>query len=168
MRIRAEHMNDLVQIRDVNRAAFGSSAEAGLVDALRTHARPFVSLVATDGDDIIGHIAFSPVTVSSSATAAIAGLAPVAVLPSYQRRGLGSALVHAGLERCAEVGFSAVVVLGHPTFYQRFGFAPASTFGLRSTYDVPVDVFMALELVDGALQGTSGVVHYDPAFADTL
>ena len=128
----------------------------------------FVSLVAIDGDDIVGHIAFSPVTLSSSATRAIAGLAPMAVLPSYQRRGIGSALVHAGLERCAEVGFSAVVVLGHPKFYPRFGFEPASRFGLRSTYDVPDDVFMALELVDGALQGTSGVVHYDPAFADTL
>ena len=92
----------------------------------------------------------------------------MAVLPDYQRRGIGSALVHAGLRRCAEIGFGAVVVLGHARYYPRFGFEPASRFDLTSTYDVPDDVFMALALVDGALHGTTGVVHYDPAFADTL
>ena len=168
MQIRPEHAGDYGAIRDLNRAAFNAGAEADLVDALRAHAVPFVSLVAVDGAAIVGHIAFSPVTVSSGSEIAISGLAPMAVLPDYQRRGIGSALVQAGLERCADIGFGAVVVLGHAKFYPRFGFEPASRFGLRSTYDVPDDVFMARELVDGALHGTSGVVHYHPAFADTL
>lgn len=166
MRIRLEHPDDYAAIRDVHRTAFGTVAEADLVDALRARSRPFVSLVATDGVDVVGHIAFSPLTLSPGVNISMAGLAPMAVLPTHQRRGIGSSLVRAGLERCAHTGFSGVVVLGHPDFYPRFGFVPASRFALTSTYDVADDVFMAIELVAGALDGVSGVVRYDPAFAD--
>ena len=165
MQVRLEGAADVAAVREVHRAAFGTDAEADLVDALRAQARPFVSLVAEDGDDIVGHIAFSPVTLSPGAAVAIAGLAPMAVLPAHQRCGIGSVLVRAGLQRCVDVGFQAVVVLGHPNFYPRFGFASASRFGLTSTYEVPDDVFMALELTRDALVGASGVVHYHPAFA---
>ncbi len=93
------------------------------------------------------------------------GLAPMAVIPSCQRNGIGSALVRAGLDQCRQLGYGAVVVLGHPEYYPRFGFTPAGQFGLRSEYDVPEEVFVALELDAGFLSGASGTVKYDPAFS---
>jgi putative acetyltransferase len=166
MQIRCECAADVDQIRQVNRAAFGTTAEADLVDTLRRRVEPFISLVAEEGGLIAGHILFSPVTLSSDEALPIAGLAPMAVLPPWQRHGIGSALVHAGLDECRRFGFRASVVLGHPDFYPRFGFVPASRFGISSTYDVPDDVFMALELEPGALQAKSGLIRYDAAFAE--
>ncbi len=162
--IRLEHPGDVQGIRHVNSLAFGTSAEADLVDALRPRARPFVSLVAVDGDEIVGHIALSPVTLVSHPELPIAGLAPMAVLPSRQRAGIGSALVRAGLDECARLGFVAVVVLGHPAYYPRFGFVPASTFGLVSQFQVPDDVFMAQELRQRALDASRGTIRYHQAF----
>ena len=94
----------------------------------------------------------------------VMGLAPMAVAPSRQRRGIGSALVEAGLARCKELGAVAVVVLGHPEFYPRFGFVPAARFGLECEYEVPVEAFMAMELQPHALRGAAGKVSYHPAF----
>lgn len=94
------------------------------------------------------------------------GLAPMAVLTEHQRRGVGSALVREGLLRCKQLGRQAVVVVGHPEYYPRFGFVPASRYGIRCEYDVPDDVFMIVELVPGALRGAAGVVHYDEAFGN--
>ena len=93
------------------------------------------------------------------------GLAPMAVLPGRQRQGIGSELVRAGLDECRRLGFGAIVVLGHAEYYPRFGFVPASKFGLKSEYDVPDDVFMALELIPGALRGRAGTIRYHPTFA---
>jgi putative acetyltransferase len=166
MDIRLERVTDVAAIRAVNRAAFETRTEADLVDALRAQATPIISLVADDAGSIVGHILFSPVTLSGHSTLTIMGLAPMAVLPTEQRRGIGSALVPAGLERCAQIGCAAVIVLGHPEYYPRFGFVPASRFGIASEYDVPDDVFMALELEPGVLQGKSGTVRYHAAFAN--
>ncbi len=162
--IRSEQPQDVGGIRHVNLTAFDSIVEADIVDALRQQAQPFVSLVAVDGEDVIGHIAFSPVTLASHPDLPIAGLAPMAVLPSHQRKGIGSSLVRAGLGECARVGFVAVVVLGHDKYYPRFGFVRASTFGLSSEFPVPDEVFMALELQPGTLGTRHGVVRYHPAF----
>lgn len=96
---------------------------------------------------------------------AILGLAPMAVAPSHQRQGIGSALVRAGLERCRALGSGAVVVLGHPAYYPRFGFSPSVHFGIRSEYEVPEEAFMVLELQPGFLRGISGTVQYHAAFA---
>ena len=93
------------------------------------------------------------------------GLGPMAVMPDYQRKGVGSALVREGLKYCKDLGSCAVVVVGHPGYYPRFGFAPASQYSLRSEYDVPDDVFMVAELENGALTAASGLVRYDDAFA---
>ena len=165
MSIRLETPADHAAIRALNRAAFETSAEAELVDVLRRDARPFVSVVALDGDVLVGQIAFSPATLLSDPQLRVAGLGPMAVLPARQREGIGGALVEAGLERCRDAGFAAVIVLGHADYYPRFGFVPASRFGLDCEYDVPDEVFMALELEAGALAGSGGRIRYHPAFA---
>ncbi len=163
--IRLETEADHRAVHSVNEAAFPSPAEANLVDALRSSGAVVLSLVAEAEGRIVGHILFSPMSLSEPATAKVVGLAPMAVLPSYQRQGIGSALVREGLLRCREAGYGAVVVLGHPEFYPRFGFIPAARFGLRSEYDVPDDVFMVTELIPGALAQASGLIRYDRAFA---
>jgi putative acetyltransferase len=166
MRIRFEQPGDIPAIRHVNLQAFEAATEADLVDVLRGRARPLVSIVAIVNDMVAGHILFSPVTLSSAPETRVMGLAPMAVLPSMQRQGIGSALVRAGLEECQRLGAAAIVVLGHAGYYPRFGFRPASAFGVRSEYDVPDDVFMALELTAGALQEKASTARYHPAFAE--
>lgn len=164
VQIRAEEKPDETAVYAVNEVAFETPAEAKLVSALRAQARPFVSLIAELDGRIVGHIVFSPVTLSGHAEQRIVGLAPMAVLPGHQRQGIGSALVRAGLETCSDLGFGAVVVLGHPEYYPRFGFAPAVRFGIGCRYEVPDEVFMALELRAGYLVGTHGTIDYHPAF----
>ena len=162
--IRVEQAADEAAVRAVNLAAFAKPFEADLVDALRVQASPIVSLVADADGAIVGHILFSPVTVAARGDLAVMGLAPMAVLPSRQRAGIGSALVRAGLDRCRALACRAVVVVGHAAFYPRFGFVPASRFALRCEYDVPDDVFMAMELVPDALNSARGLVRFHPAF----
>jgi len=166
MRIRPEEPGDIRAIHQVNRQAFETAVEASLVDALRRRAQPLISLVAVVDDEVAGHILFSPVTLSSDPGARIMGLAPMAVVPAKQRQGIGTALVRAGLEECRRLSFEAVIVLGHADYYPRFGFVPASRYGLTCEYDVPDDVFMVLELSPGTLEGRSGVIRYHAAFGD--
>lgn len=166
MHIRDERQDDAASIRAVNLAAFETTAEADLVDALRDQAAPIVSLVAEDAGSIVGHILFSPVTLMENPGLPVMGLAPMAVVPARQHQGIGSRLVREGLERCGRAGAAAVVVVGHATYYPRFGFVPASRFGIGCEYDVPDDVFLACELRDGALRGVSGTVRYHCAFAN--
>ena len=164
MRIRAEQENDQCAVRAVNTSAFATPSEADLVDALREQTTPIVSLVAEDEGGVVGHIMFSPVSLSGYPNIKMMGLAPLAVQPRRQRQGIGSALVHAGLEQCRQLGFVAVVVLGDPQYYGRFGFLPSSRFGIDSEYDVPEEVFMAMELNPGGLNGNAGRVKYHVAF----
>jgi putative acetyltransferase len=168
--IRAETSEDIPAVRRVNELAFGRPGEADLVDALRALAISTVSLVAVLDGNVVGHLFFSPVTLEvaigedSPALGLALGLGPLAVLPEFQNQGIGSRLVREGLEACRQLGAGAVVVLGHPEFYPRFGFVPASRFGLRCEYPVPDDVFMALELRPRAFSAP-GLIKYHPAFA---
>lgn len=162
--IRAELTNDYSAVRAVNVSAFETPAEAELVDALREQARPLVSLVALDGVAIVGHILFSPVVLSGHPALNLMGLAPMAVAPDHQRRSVGSALVRAGLEQCRQLGVGAVVVLGHPDYYPRFGFSPATRSGIGCEYEVPEEAFMVLELQPGYLRDASGMAKYHEAF----
>jgi len=166
MPIRAELPKDAAAIRAVNLAAFETPAEADLVEALRKRASPTISLVAEEEGAMIGHIYFAAVELPESLELPLMGLAPMAVVPDFQGKGIGTSLVRAGLGRCKREGVSAVVVLGHPNYYKRFGFGPASKLGLTSEFKVPNEVFMVLELVEGSLKGKSGVVQYHSAFKE--
>lgn len=163
--VRPESPEDVPAIRRVNELAFDGPQEAVLVDALRRVAHPFISVVAAEGDQVVGHICFTPVTIAGGGALRLAmGLAPMGVLPEYQRRGIGSQLVRAGLEECRRLGCEVVVVLGHPEYYPRFGFIAARDKGLRSEYEVPDEAFMVKELKAGALDGVDGLVKYHEAF----
>ncbi len=164
MKIRTEVEADREAVYALNRAAFESDVEADLVNALRSQADPLISLVAEEAGEIIGHILFSPTTLSSDSEIPVIGLGPMAVLPGRQRQGVGSALIQAGLEACKNLGYQAVFVLGHPQYYPRFGFVPASRYSISSAYEVADEVFMAFELMPGALNGKAGKMHYHPAF----
>ena len=164
MLVRPETENDWNAVRAVNASAFETQAEANLVDNLRNQAAPVVSLVAVDEEDIVGHIMFSPVSLAGCADINMMGLAPMAVTPEHQGKGIGSALVKEGLERCRQLGMVAVAVLGHAEYYPRFGFEPSSRFDITSEYDVPEDVFMLLELRPYALTEKAGTVKYHAAF----
>src|SRR5262245_42144282 len=169
MIVRPEISEDIPAIRIVNERAFGRPAEADLVDALRRNGKAKISLVAEDDGRIVGHIFFSAVTIQSKETVSMGiGLAPLAVIPECQNQRIGSTLVEHGLRRCREEDYPFVVVLGHPNYYPRFGFVPASRFGIQSEYDVADEVFMVMELREGALTGCAGVVKYQPEFNEVL
>jgi putative acetyltransferase len=163
--VRAEEPRDVDDVRIVNQRAFGGPVEAAIVDALRG-LPDTISLVASVGNRIVGHILFSRVQVDGAGPEiAVFGLGPLAVLPELQRQGVGSQLVRAGLELCRTLGHDALVVLGHPDYYPRFGFVPADTKGLRYEHTVPREAFMALELRTGSLPPSGGVVRYRPEFS---
>ena len=175
MSIRDERPEDAADVRLVLERAFGQTDEADLVGRLRLAGAVTVSAVAvsdqvdneTEGNRVIGHILFSPITIDGRQPPIPSlGLAPMAVDPAHQRRGVGTALVETGLASCRRQGVGLVVVLGHPDYYPRFGFRPAHLSGLSSEYDSPPEAFMALELDAGALDRCSGLVRYHPAFAD--
>lgn len=161
MRIRTERADDFAAVHAINASAFATPSEANLVDALRAQARPIVSLVAENEGTVVGHILFSPVSLAGHSGLKMMGLAP-----EHQRKGIGSALVRAGLEQCQKSGFDAVVVLGHPEYYPRFGFSPSSRFGIDSEYGVPENTFLVMELRPDILSGKSGRVKYHHAFSE--
>ncbi len=164
--VRAETPRDSAAVYEVNRAAFGRPHEAALVDALREAGAPLVSMVAVEDDTVVGHILFSPVSVEpeSPNEFCAVGLAPLAVLPARQRRGVGSALMQSGIEECRRRGYDAIFVLGDPAYYRRFGFAPAAAKELRCGFPVPEEAFMVAESRPGALNGVRGLVRHRPEF----
>ena len=163
--IRHETLADFEAIRKVNLRAFEQSNEGNIVDALRVAGALSISLVALHDNQIVGHIAFSPVSIESGDGSFTAlGLGPMAVLPEHQNEGVGSQLVEAGLKECLRLGHEIVIVVGHPEYYPRFGFVPAGPSGIKWEHEVPEDAFMFVELNAGALAGRTGVVKFHPAF----
>ncbi|NIM97973.1 MAG: GNAT family N-acetyltransferase [candidate division Zixibacteria bacterium] len=169
IRIREEQPQDIKAIRKVNIRAFGQTQEATLVDKLRQNCNDLLSLVALMENHVVGHILFSPAAVEvEHGTIRGMGLAPMAVLPVYQRRGIGSELIRSGIVRLSSRGCPFVIVLGHAHYYPRFGFEPASRYGIRSEWEAPVNAFMILVLDKSEMQGISGVAKYRPEFVEIM
>jgi putative acetyltransferase len=154
--IRIEKPGDVSQVRHVNDLAFETPAEANIIDALRQSCPSLLSLVAEDGDRVVGHILFSPAVIDGSGNIIEGmGLAPLAVLPDRQR--------------LRERGCPFVIVLGHPEYYPRFGFELASKHGLSSQWDgVPDEAFMIMIMDYASLKGASGVAKYREEFSEAM
>lgn len=169
-KIRFEKPEDIAFIHSVNEQAFGRVSEAKLVDTLRLACTDHLSLVADDNGSIIGHLMFTPVVVTDGKQKTEGmGLAPMAVLPSRQRQGIGTQLVDSGLRILKEKGCPFVIVLGHPEYYPRFGFQAASGCNIRTQWDgVPDDAFMILVMDHEAMQNVSGVATFRDEFNDAL
>jgi putative acetyltransferase len=160
MKIRDETPADIDAIRAIVTAAFPGPAEAWLVDRLREMDDLTYSLVAVDGNEVVGHIAFSPMTAPFRAL----GLGPIAVRPDRQRTGIGRRLIEIGLSRATDDGWQAVFLLGNPDFYQRFGFSVEMASGFTTPYAGPH--WMVRPLGSEALPAKAGRVEYAPAFAE--
>jgi putative acetyltransferase len=168
--IREEKVEDIEQIRIINEQAFGQPAEASIVDRLRQNCPDLLSLVALDGDEIVGHILFSPAKIEGSTkTIEGMGLAPMAVLSAYQHQGIGTLLVNRGIEMLKSRGCPFIIVLGHAEYYPRFGFEQASLHGICSQWDgVPDEAFMILILEKAAMKGVLGVARYRDEFDEAM
>jgi len=162
IQVRNERPGDIDAIREVNRQAFNQEQEGRIVDALRERGGVLLSLVAIANGAVVGHIMFSPLTVG---TAIGAGLGPMAVLPDYQRQGVGTQLVERGLARLTDSGCPFVVVIGHPDFYPRFGFQAAAGYGLTCEWDVPPEAFMVAVLEPEFTHSLAGLTRYRSEFS---
>ena len=163
--IREERPEDVPAIRRVNQQAFGQDDEADIIDSLRESCDDLLSLVAIADDRVVGHILFSPAQIEGEhGSLAGVGLAPMAVLQEYQMQGIGSRLVEEGLGRLRETSCPFVIVLGHHEYYPRFGFVPASRYGVRCQWEVPDEAFLILPLDTLRLEGVSGVAKYRSEF----
>ncbi|WP_392531529.1 GNAT family N-acetyltransferase [Nostoc sp. C117] len=165
MNIRCETLTDYPAIAEVNTLAFGQENEAKLVEVIRPCDGyiPELSLVAEIEGVVVGHILFSYIDLVGEQTLQILGLAPLAVRPEFQRQGIGSALMKAGLEIADSKKETIVIVLGHPEFYTRFGFQPSVVYGIESPFPVPEEFFMVKPL-QSYQESYKGKVVYPPAF----
>ena len=164
-----ERPEDADEVCRVNEQAFGGKMEPELVNSLRNHNAVVLSLVAEQDDRIVGHILFSPMTVESeNSSFEILTLSPLAVLPEYQRKEIGSRLVKTGLEECRKLGHEIVTVLGYAEYYPRFGFVPAGKKGIGCEFEAPEEAWMILELKQGALAGRTGTAKFHSVFRDAV
>jgi len=171
--IRQETQDDYNWVIELTEKAFetleiSDHNEGKLVDKLRK-APTFIeelSLVAELNGQVVGHILFTPIIIDNGEQQFPSlVLAPVSVLPAFQKQGIGTELILAGHQKAKELGFQSVILIGHPEYYPRFGYKPASTWGIKTHYELPSDdVFMAVELTKGALSNVSGMVIFPPEF----
>ncbi len=164
VKIRPEQPGDYAAVRQVLEAAFPTAAEADLVERLRAAGKAAVSLVAQEGNSIIGHVLFSPVTLDPPAAVVALGLAPLAVMPGHEKHAVGRRLVQNGLAECHAQGACMVVVLGDPPYYGRFGFERASRHGLRNEFGVEEE-FMVFMLDARAHPQPGTLVKYSSEFS---
>lgn len=169
--IRQEQPGDYESIKRLNDEAFGQENEGRMVNALRKTSKfiTSLSLIAEMNNNILGHILFYPVTIKTDkGNYDVLSLAPLAVLPADQNKGIGSKLVKKGLEHCKETDFDVVIVVGHPNYYPRFGFKPASKWNIKLPLDAPEEAFMVLELKENTLDRYAGTVIFPKEYFDAL
>ncbi len=167
--IRNEQPQDAEAIREIHVRAFDQPVEAELVETLRRNCDDLLSLVAIVENQVVGHILFSPATIEGAdETLQGMGLAPMAVLPEFQRQGIGSELVRAGLKILERKQCPFVIVLGHAVYYPRFGFEPASRHGVRCEWEVPDEAFMLLALDKSIRPKLAGLAKYRPEFSEAV
>jgi putative acetyltransferase len=166
LQIRHEDVGDIDSIRELNQLAFEGDAEAAIVDGLRDHCNDLLSLVAVIDKRVVGHILFSPATIDTRQGQLHGmGLAPMAVHPEFQHQGVGSQLVEQGMAELRDRGVPFVIVLGHPDYYPRFGFEPASTYGIHCQWEgVPDEAFMVLLLDREIGDKLAGTAYYREEF----
>ncbi|MBN1263013.1 MAG: N-acetyltransferase [Candidatus Pacebacteria bacterium] len=167
--IRQEKPEDYQSIYSINKFAFDSEVEAKLVNNLRKTKGfiPNLSLVAVKDSRVVGHILFSVIHIQTDTNYVPAlALAPMAVLPEYQRQGIGSQLIREGIKKCKELGHKIIIIVGHPNYYPRFGFSPAVEKGLKLPFEAPEEAFMVYEIIPQALKDITGMVVYPPEFAE--
>lgn len=168
MKIRQEQKSDYKKVYEINKQAFGQETESILVEKVRSGENfvPELSLVAEQDDEIVGHILFSKIKIIGEAEYESLSLAPMAVLPKFQRQGVGGELITAGLAIAKKLGFESVIVVGHNEYYPRFGFKKASLWDLKCPFEVPDEAFMAIELVEDSLKDKAGSVQFPKEFLE--
>jgi putative acetyltransferase len=161
--IREERPDDVTAVREVNRRAFGQEQERNIIDALRTNRGALLSLVATVNGRVVGHIIYSPLSVGENVNGVALG--PMAVVPEYQRHGIGTKLIETGNRKIKDAGYPFIIVVGHAEYYPRFGFRPAREYGIKCEWDVPDEVFMLQVLNEAKMPGASGLANYRHEFS---
>lgn len=168
LKIRQELTSDYNSIYEINKLAFEQDDEARLVDLLRKGSAfvPELSLVAEINGEVIGHILFTKILILGDTGIEFESLslAPMAVHPKSQKQGVGGKMIYAGIEKAKSLGYSSVFVLGHPLYYPKFGFQPASKWNVKAPFNVPEEAFMAIELIEDGLKDVSGTVKYPKEF----
>ena len=167
--VRQELPSDFSSVFSIHEQAFARTFEADLVNRLRRSKAfvPELSLVALKDKVLAGHILFTKIKIKNKDVEHLSlAMAPVSVLPDFQNKGIGMALIRRGLDKATELGFTSVIVLGHEHYYPKFGFSPAEKWNIHCPFDVPSSFFMALELQPGSLNDISGMVEYAPEFAE--
>ncbi|MBC7884482.1 MAG: N-acetyltransferase [Saprospiraceae bacterium] len=168
LKIRQENRDDINEIYKIHTLAFGQENEGKLVDLLRDSDTfvPELSLVATIDNKIVGHILFTKIKIADDNQNEFdsLALAPIAIKPDIQKKGIGGQLIRAGLNKARELNFESVIVLGHEHYYPKFGFVPTTKWNIKSPFDVATNLFMGLELMEGGLKNVSGIVKYPKEF----
>ena len=163
LNIRHETGNDYIGIEKINDLAFGQQVEGKLIERLRKNPEynEKLSIVAEIVGGIIGHILFFPIKISDGEHSYDSlSLGPMAVVPKFQGKGIGGRLILHGLQVSRDLGYTSVIVLGHKDYYPKFGFKPASKWGIHAPFNVPDEAFMAIELIENGLKGVKGAVMY--------
>lgn len=171
IKIRTERQNDYKEIKKINDLAFGQENEGKMIESLRKTLdyNASLSLVAEIKNKIVGHILFYPVKIKNEKEEYIVlSLAPLAVHPQYQNKGVGSKLVKRGIKSAKETNFDIILVVGHPKYYPRFGFKPASNWKIKLPIDAPDDAVLVLELKDNSLNNCSGIVEFPKEYYEAM
>jgi putative acetyltransferase len=168
-KIRQESKDDFSEVFEVNKLAFGQDNEANLVELLRKSNAfiPELSLVATLDNKIVGHILFTKIHIVNDYKSIMESLAlaPMAVRPAFQNKGIGGQLIRQGLEKAKELQYQSVIVLGHKDYYPRFGFEPAMNWNIKCPFNISEKGdFMGIELTANGLKNANGLVKYPKEF----